>query len=59
MRLNCQEACMRLCTSGSSMTPRGGGRGYTGIAGCPEGFDSALWGTLSTSVQADGTKTQH
>lgn len=28
---------MRLCTPGSSMTPREGERGHKGIAGCPWG----------------------
>lgn len=38
MRLNRQDAGMRLCTPGSSMTPRGEVRGHKGIAGCPGGF---------------------
>lgn len=53
---------MRLCTPGSSMTPSKEERGHKGNAGCPGGFDSALWVNLSASVQAgqaDGTEIQH
>lgn len=48
LRLNRQGGRMRLCT-GSSMTPREEEQGHKGIAGCPGGFDSALWVNLSTS----------
>lgn len=46
MRLNRQGDGMRLRTSSSSMTDSEGRRVRVhGIAGCPWGFESALWVT--------------